>query len=113
MSTTQSLQYEPFALAVVPDRSEVAVVPTGELDLAYADDVERETRQLLDVGFDRVVVDLRRVTFLDSTGLRVLMTLRDTAQRTGSTFKLIPGPPEVQRIFEITGTRDLFTWRDY
>ena len=104
---------EPFSVAVVPDRREVAVVPEGELDLATADALDDEVRELRASGFEHILVDLRRLTFLDSSGLRVLLTLRNDAVREGHTLKLVPGPRSVQRVFEITGTRGLFDWRDY
>jgi anti-sigma B factor antagonist len=113
MSAVQQSPYDPFSLSVLPDRAEVAVVPVGDLDLASADVLEREVRDLRRAGFDQVVVDLRRVGFVDSTGLRVLLSLRNDAKRTGQTLKVVPGCREVQRIFDVTGTRSLFDWRDY
>lgn len=105
--------YEPFSISVVPDRREVAVVPAGELDLTSAPALEEEVRQLRASGFDHIVVDLRRVSFVDSTALRTLLALSDHARAEGYTLKLVPGPPAVQRIFEVTATRALFAWRDY
>lgn len=105
--------YEPFSLAVVPDRREVDVVPAGELDIATATSLADEVRELRDRGFDHVVIDLRRLTFVDSSGLRTLIALRNDAKRAGHDLKLVPGPPEVQRLFELTATRGLFDWRDY
>jgi anti-anti-sigma factor len=102
-----------FEVAVVPNRREVVVVAVGELELASAGTLEREVRELRQVGFDQIVVDLRRVTFIDSSGLRTLLTLRNDARRDGHALKLIPGPPEVQRIFALTATQSLFDWRDY
>ena len=113
MTATPVSPSQPFAVSVVPDRREVAVVPEGDLDLATVDRVEREVDELRAAGFDRIVLDLRRVEFLDSSGLRLLLSLRATARRAGHVLKLIPGPPEVQRVFELTATRGLFEWRDY
>jgi anti-anti-sigma factor len=102
---------ESFSVAVVPDRNEVRVVPSGELDLASVDAVDGEVRQLRRSGFDQVVLDLRRLTFMDSSGLRLLLDLRDDAARDGLDLVLVPGPPAVQRVFELTATRDRFDWR--
>lgn len=100
-------------MAVLPDRQEVAVVPHGDLDAASADALQHEVRELRSSGFDRIVLDLRHVTFIDSVGLRRLLSLRNDALRDGYGLKLVPGPPDVQRIFEVTVTRSLFDWRDY
>ena len=49
---------------------------------------------------------------LDSTGLRVLLSLRNDAKRDGHSLVLIPGSPAVQRVFALTATRTLFDWRE-
>ncbi len=112
MVLTSSL-YQPFSLQVVPDRSEVAVVPAGEVDMSCSGQLVDAVRELRDAGFDRIVVDLRRVDFLDSSALTGLLALRTEALRDGWTLKLVPGPPAAQRIFDVTDTRRLFDWRDY
>jgi len=63
-------------------------------------------RELRDSGFDHLVVDLGEVAFLDSSGLRVLLGWDDTARKEGLDFELMPGPPPVQRLFDITGVRE-------
>jgi anti-sigma B factor antagonist len=103
---------QPFSVVAVPERGEVVVVLTGELDLASADLLEREVRRCRVAGGDCVVVDLRHVAFIDSTGLRLLISLRNTAQRERHRLIVVPGPHRVQRIFDLTGTRGLFDWRE-
>ena len=62
-------------------------------------------------GLDRVVVDLRPVEFTDSTGLRLLISLRNTAKREGHHLTIVPGSRELQRIFEAAGRcRAAITW---
>lgn len=103
---------QPFCVDVVPSRDEVVVEAIGELDLQSAEVLERAVARLRSGGHDRVVVDLRQVGFIDSTGLRVLLGLHRDAQREGRAISLMPGPPQVQRIFELTATHALFDWRD-
>lgn len=112
MSAIQRAPRQSFSLSVVPNRSEVAVVPVGELDLACADALEGEVRELRRSGFARVVIDLRGVDFMDSAGLHVLLSLRNAAKRDGHDLTLVTPPTSVQRIFDLTGTRGLFDWRD-
>ena len=112
MSAMSSLPVRPFCVDAVSDGGEAVVALTGELDVSCADVLEREVRRLRRAGFDRVVVDLCRVVFVDSSGLRALISLRNTAQREGHRLVLRPGPPRVQRIFDLTATRGLFDWRD-
>jgi len=49
---------------------------------------------------------------MDSTGLRLLISLRNTAKREGHRLMVVPGPRQVQRIFDLTATRGLFDWRE-
>ena len=112
MSAVSVAPYQPFTVSVLPDRREVAVVPEGELDLANVDELDAEIRELRAVGFDRIVLDLRRLAFLESTGLRLLLSLRNAAKRDGHSLVLVPGSPTVQRVFDLTATRGLFDWRD-
>jgi anti-sigma B factor antagonist len=94
---------EPFRCDVEPARGEVHVIPRGEIDLATAPQLEARLRELREAGFDRLVLDLREVTFMDSTGLRVILAWDEEARRDGMELRLMPGPPAVQRVFEVTG----------
>jgi anti-anti-sigma factor len=57
------------------------------------------------------VLDLTDVDFIDSTGLRVLLNIRNDAKRNDHVLTLVAPGPTARRIFEITGTRGLFEWR--
>ena len=100
-----------FSIAVEPDRAEVAVVPNGELDVSTIDALEHEVRELRDAGFAEILIDLRRITSIDSAGLQVLIALRDDASRIGHRLTLMPGTRQVRRFFDVTNTRGLFEWR--
>ena len=112
MSAVESSPYTPFTISVVPHRDEVAAVLRGELDMASADELVAAVDDLKRTGFDRVVLNLRDVDFIDSTGLRTLISLRNDAKRNGHALTLLAPAPAVGRIFDITGTRGLFDWRD-
>lgn len=108
MSTLQSSLYSPFSISVVPDRSEVAVVAVGELDLDSRDQVAEAVEELWESGFDDIVIDLRQVEFIDSQGLRMLLGLRNDATENGRGVTFVPPEPPARRIFDLTGTGDLF-----
>ncbi|MEA2299458.1 MAG: hypothetical protein QOF77_2394 [Solirubrobacteraceae bacterium] len=110
MSTVRSSP-DGFSLSVAADGVQVVVAPSGDLDLVSSEVLEREVRQHQFRGAERIVVDLRGVGFLDSTGLRVLLSLRNDAKRNHHSFSLIAGRPAVQRVFALTATRGLFDWR--
>lgn len=101
-----------LSLSVEPNRDEVVVRARGELEFVSADLLDQEVRELADAGFERIVVDLRRVGFIDSRGLHVLLRLRSDASRNGHTLTLVPGARAVQQVFDVTATRELFDWRE-
>ena len=103
--------YRPFSISVERSSDEVAVVVVGELDLASADQLGQAVADVRAAGFPDIALDLRGVDFIDSTGLRMLLTLRNDAQRDARALTLVPAASGAQRIFDITGTRGLFDWR--
>jgi len=96
-----------FRIHVTPAEDHVLVAPVGELDLATVVPLEEEIRGLQDRGLE-VILDLRGLTFLDSSGLRLLVNARREALERGSKFSLIDGAPRVCRVLDITGLRSHF-----
>ena len=76
----------------------------GELDVSTAPQVEQALRQLEENGTSAIVVDLRGLTFLDSSGLRLILEADGRARREDRRLLVVPGPPEVQRVFRVTLT---------
>lgn len=93
---------EPFELRVRAEGARTVVAPRGEVDIATSPQV---LTALADASGD-VVLDLRDVTFLDSSGLRVIIQQERRAQEEGHGFGIVPGPAEVQRILEVAGVAD-------
>jgi anti-sigma B factor antagonist len=89
---------------VRPDRQRVLVAPHGELDLDTVGAVATEIEELLARGFDRIVVDLRATSFMDSSGVHLLVQL---ARREDGRIGVIDGPQAVSRVFELSGARDV------
>jgi anti-anti-sigma factor len=104
-------QIGPFTCEVVPERDHVTVVPCGELDMATVGAVERELRRLRDSGHDHLVLDLGGLSFMDSSGLHLVTRWVAEASRDGFQFELEPGPPAVQRVFELTSLTDGLPFR--
>ena len=103
-------RYTPFALSAAQRDAEATLVVVGELDLESADELTHGVWKLRLPEITEIVLDLRRVDFIDSSGLRALLALHDDAAGNGHALKLIPPPPSARRVFEITGTWDLFEW---
>jgi anti-sigma B factor antagonist len=79
------------------------VRPAGDLDLETVHRVEAALTGLRDEGCRNLVLDLRALTFMDSTGLRLVIRWHTAAQEQGFGFAVVPGPEVVQRVFRLTG----------
>ena len=84
----------------------------GELDLASSGELEAELERLVGSGARPVIVDLRALEFMDSTGLSVLIKAHYRAEQSGARLVLVKGPPQVQRLLELTGVADRVTLAD-
>ena len=80
----------------------VQLLLKGELDLSTIDKVEQELTRLEDERHELIVLDLSGLTFLDSTGLRVIVTADQRARRSGRRLVVRKGPDTVHRVFTIT-----------
>ena len=75
---------------------------TGELDLSTVQKVEDELRRVEGEGAETVVLDLSSLSFLDSTGLRTIVTADQRARQSGRRLAIVKGPETVHRVFTIT-----------
>ena len=81
---------------------------TGELDLASAPRVEEELERVERDGPPRLVLDLRGLTFMDSTGLRLIAGADARPRADDRRLTIVQGPPAVRRVFEITRLDERF-----
>lgn len=79
----------------------------GELDLATAPEAERVLEEAIDGGPVPVELDLSGLTFVDSTGLRLIVQTHQRCVARGCALSLVPGPRGVQRVFDVAGVLDL------
>ena len=80
----------------------VHVTLKGELDLSTVAKVQDELRRVEQDEPAVMVLDLSRLTFLDSTGLRCLVTADERGREAGRRVVIVRGPEPVQRVFTIT-----------
>lgn len=78
------------------------VMLNGDLDLSTAKRAEQAIEAAERAGWPTVVIDLRGLSFMDSTGLRVIVSADKRAKRSGKRAVIIQGPAAVRRVFEIT-----------
>ncbi len=86
------------------------IVPTGALDLGSASLFERELQALGSVPL--LIVDLRSVEHIDSTGLNALLRGRQWALDSGGEFAVVRGSEQAQRLMTLTGAADVLTLVD-
>jgi anti-sigma B factor antagonist len=79
-----------------------ALALVGELDLASMHLLEGELEQLLE-GARSLVLDLRRLQFIDSTGLHALLRADRRLADAGGQLTIVRGPQAVERLFTLTG----------
>jgi anti-sigma B factor antagonist len=79
---------------------------TGELDIATVPRVEEAVETVLAQGASDVIVDLSRLAFVDSSGLRMFITLNDRASAEGWSLGLIRPPEPSFSVFQITGAEE-------
>jgi anti-anti-sigma factor len=78
----------------------------GELDLSSVAKVQEELRRIEAKSPATLVVDLSKLSFLDSTGLRCIVTADERAREQGRRIVIVRGPDAVQRVFAITRLED-------
>jgi anti-sigma B factor antagonist len=78
------------------------VQPHGELDLHSVHRVETVLDDLRAEGCRDIVLDLRGLTFMDSTGLRLITSADSRAREQGRRVTIVQGPDAVKRVFTIT-----------
>lgn len=91
----------PFDVVIEQRGHDLWVCPQGDLDLGAAPDLSEALSLARRSDAGRIVIDLRDLEFLDSTGLGVLV--RACSSPDGPRIELIPGPPAVMQVLRISG----------
>lgn len=95
-----------FEIRVHPVRELVIVEVCGELHLTTAPQVQETLNELADSGFKEIVLDLRAVTFMDSTGIRVLIEMESRADVEGFRFAVSVNGDQPTRVLSLLGMTD-------
>jgi anti-sigma B factor antagonist len=103
---------ERFSVSV-EERSPARFVVTvaGELDLSQAEDLGTRLEALIKPG-TVVALDAAALTFMDSTGLRVLLQATAHAAARAAGFRLVSPQPAVIRVLELSGTMNVVDLRE-
>ena len=96
------LDVTPLAVTTEQHPGQTRVVLIGELDIASTQDLENELSAVEANSPGTVVLDLRRVEFIDSTGLRALVAADERARSAGRRLAVVRGPDAVERLLTVT-----------
>ena len=84
-------------------RAQVVVSLSGELDVAHANAAHKQMLALELPRGGQLVLDLSELTFMDSTGIRLIFQARAHADMHGAGFVVVRPPPKVMRVLELVG----------
>jgi anti-sigma B factor antagonist len=103
--------FEPTRFAACVSRGTCAVIElSGELDVAGAGMLESALRDLELSPVRDVVLDLRRLSFIDAAGLNAVLDLYAECLSANALLTIIPGPRSVHRVFQLTRLDQLLTF---
>ena len=100
-----------FAIRVDRDGPVATVAVTGELDIATVPEF-REALAAVESGYEELVIDLSACSFFASSGISTLLDENARAERDGFRLAVVKAPPEVHRIFDLTGLNATLTFRE-
>lgn len=102
-SAAAELQRTGFAVTTDTSERSTVLALRGELDVATAPALESALRAAFGASPTSMVVDLSDLSFLDSTGIRVLATAARRAESDGCSIVLMAPTQQVLRVLRLTG----------
>jgi anti-sigma B factor antagonist len=91
---------------LIDDRTAVCRV-SGELDAFTAPDLRDALEEVLEAGQTWIIADLKQLTYLDSTGLGILVGTAKKCRQAGGDFAVASQRRNLLRIFQISGTEEI------
>jgi anti-sigma B factor antagonist len=92
-----------LSLETREEQDTVRIAVAGELDLSSALTFDDEVRRAEERKPTTLILDLRRLRFMDSTGLRLIMSANSRAIKRGWQLSIVLGSEPVRRIFRLAG----------
>jgi anti-anti-sigma factor len=95
-----------FRVDVRNEGRAAVIVVSGELDLASSPELEQVIEGMSESATELLVIDLRELDFMDSTGLSIIVKAHQRFAEDGRRLGLVKGSPQVQRLLDLTGVAD-------
>lgn len=108
------MSVRPARFAVESERRGSAILlrMTGELDIASVPQGEHAIDDALAAGADHLIVDLRGLSFIDSSGLRLFILVAERARGHGTPLTIVRPPEPARTVFRLTGAEDNLPFAD-
>jgi anti-anti-sigma factor len=106
LTTIPTAVQQPLNVRTAHRQGVYVVAPYGELDLATAPEVQRELERAERSDAAEIVLDLGGLTFIDSTGIRMVLHADARSRMDGNRLRLLPGRDRVHHVFELCGLVD-------
>lgn len=97
------MKLEPFKIRSEENGSEYMMYLEGELDLAAVPQLQSALEHVLKRKEIALVLNLRHLTYIDSTGIGVIVSILKTRGQLGAPFYVKEIPAKVKRLFDLTG----------
>jgi anti-sigma B factor antagonist len=108
LDVTHSTPRRRFTFDFARTQDATLITLAGELDVVCSDSFKRRFAEATEDDPERVVIDLRDLTFIDSTGLALLLRVRDLSEDVGFTLWMVSTETDpTSRIFRMTGTNTI------
>jgi anti-sigma B factor antagonist len=101
-----------FRVAVHNEGQARVISVIGELDLASSPVLQQELDRMFKSDAELLIVDLRELEFMDSTGLSLIVKAHQRADELGQRFAVVKGPQQVERLLNMTGVAERLTLVD-
>jgi anti-sigma B factor antagonist len=103
------MESPPFSIEVTaPSKNSAIITLEGEVDMGTAPQLREAVVKSVELGARQVVIDLARVTFIDSTALGVIVGALKRVCSVNGRLALVCVEERVRKVFEITGLTCLF-----
>jgi anti-anti-sigma factor len=101
-----------LTVRVEQDGDALVISAYGELDLSNTETLEQELRRAIASDAPELILDLGGVSFIDSSGLRVLLLMARQSLRNGGRLRVLRGSAPLERALEGTGLGHLLPFGD-
>jgi anti-sigma B factor antagonist len=108
----QLIEFGALKICCERDGDVYAICLSGELDLATAGRLQRELERVEASDARSILLDLSGLTFMDSTGIRLMLNAHGRSRADSDRLTMLRGSPAVQRVLQLTGVADLLPFID-